>query len=100
MLLTVFEGMPYELWGVRNLARHVGLKIERSFKFAAEQYPSYKHARTLGNVEGGGGWKGEEREARTFVLREQGWSGIGDEKGKEEGESEDRQDEDGFDDSD
>lgn len=42
--------------------------MERSFKFQASAYPGYRHARTLGNIEGGGGWRGEEREARTFVL--------------------------------
>lgn len=68
VLLTIFEGMPYELWGVRNLARHVDLRVERSMRFDWGMWPGYQHARTLGNVEGGGGWKGEEREARMFVL--------------------------------
>ena len=49
--------------------------VERSLKFEAENYPGYKHARTIGNIEGGGGWRGEDREARMFVLREQGWVG-------------------------
>jgi len=34
----------------------------------ASMYPGYSHARTLGNVEGGGGWKGEDRRARMFVF--------------------------------
>lgn len=66
--MTVFEGEPYELWNVRDLARHVGLKVGRSFKFQSRAYPGYKHARTLGNIEGGGGWKGEDRSARTYIL--------------------------------
>lgn len=40
----------------------------RSFKFQAVAYPGYKHARTLGNIEGGGGWKGEDRPARTYIF--------------------------------
>lgn len=64
----MFEGEPYELWNIRDLARHVGLKVGRSFKFQSKAYPGYKHARTLGNIEGGGGWKGEDRSARTYIL--------------------------------
>ena len=66
--MTIFEGEPYDLWNVRDLARHAGLKVERSFRFQASAYPGYKHARTLGIIEGGGGWKGEDRPARTYVF--------------------------------
>ena len=69
VVVTVFEGEPYSLWNLRDLARHVGLKVERSFKFDAGLYEDYRHARTLGNIEGGGGWKGELRNARTYVFR-------------------------------
>ncbi|KAL8673842.1 MAG: hypothetical protein Q9168_001754 [Polycauliona sp. 1 TL-2023] len=68
IIVTIFEGEPYSLWNIRDLARHVNLKVGRSFKFQTEAYPGYKHARTLGNIEGGGGWKGGDREARTYLL--------------------------------
>ena len=68
IIVTIFEGEPYSLWNIRDLARHVGLKVGRSFKFQASAYPGYKHARTLGNIEGGGGWKGEDRPARTYIF--------------------------------
>ena len=68
IIVTIFEGEPYELWNIRDLARHVGLKVERSFKFQASAYPGYQHARTLGNIEGGGGWKGVDRPARTYIF--------------------------------
>ncbi|MCJ1260162.1 hypothetical protein MMC22_000021 [Lobaria immixta] len=68
IVLTVFEGEPYELWNVRDLARHVGLKVGRSFRFQADAYPAYEHARTIGNITGGGGWKGEDRAARTYII--------------------------------
>ncbi|EON65922.1 hypothetical protein W97_05164 [Coniosporium apollinis CBS 100218] len=68
IIVTLFEGEPYTLWNIRDLARHVGLKVGRSFKFSAEAYPGYRHARTLGNIEGDGGWKGEDRPARTYVF--------------------------------
>ncbi|KAJ4304165.1 hypothetical protein N0V88_001775 [Collariella sp. IMI 366227] len=48
IIVTLFEGEPYTLWNVRDLARHAGLQVERSFKFVAGVYPGYGHARTLG----------------------------------------------------
>lgn len=68
ILVTIFEGEPYSLWNIRDLARHVGLQVGRSFKFQFDAYPGYRHARTLGNIEGGGGWKGEDRQARTYIF--------------------------------
>lgn len=68
IVVTIFEGEPYTLWNVRDLARHVGLKVQRSFKFEACAYPGYKHARTLGNIRDDGGWKGEDRASRTYIF--------------------------------
>ncbi|MCJ1248279.1 hypothetical protein MMC30_005496 [Trapelia coarctata] len=68
VLVTMFDGEPYTLWNVRDLGRHVGLRVVRSLRFEAGLYEGYRHARTLGNVQGGGGWKGEERGARTYVF--------------------------------
>lgn len=74
MVVTLFEGEPYTLWNIRDLGRHSGLQVERSFRFQASAYPGYHHARTLGvvrNKQGevtGGGWKGEERAARSYVF--------------------------------
>ncbi|TID19508.1 hypothetical protein E6O75_ATG06846 [Venturia nashicola] len=50
ILVTVFEGEPYTLWNVRDLARSVGLVVKRSWRFQKEVYPRYRHARTLGVV--------------------------------------------------
>ncbi|KAI4870931.1 hypothetical protein F4820DRAFT_402424 [Hypoxylon rubiginosum] len=73
IVVTLFEGEPYTLWNIRDLARHSGLRVERSFRFQASAYPGYHHARTLGvvknkNGEAGGGWKGEDRAARSYVF--------------------------------
>lgn len=68
VIVTLFEGEPYTLWNIRDLARHSGLKVLESFKFDWTEYPGYKHVRTLGTIEGGGAWKGEEREARMYVF--------------------------------
>ena len=77
IIVTLFEGEPYTLWNIRDLGRHAGLAVERSFRFQARAYPGYHHARTLGVVrnkkgEHGGGWKGEERAARSYVFRRKG----------------------------
>jgi len=69
IIITLFEGEPYTLWNIRDLARHSGLEVQRSFRFQAEAYPGYSHARTLGNIDGGGGWKGENRAARSYVFQ-------------------------------
>jgi len=76
IVVTLFEGEPYTLWNIRDLARHSGLAVERSFRFRADAYPGYRHARTLGVVrtrKGTGevsssGWRGEERAARSYVF--------------------------------
>jgi 25S rRNA (uracil2634-N3)-methyltransferase len=73
IVVTLFEGEPYTLWNIRDLARHSGLQVDTSFRFQAVAYPGYHHARTLGVVknkagETGGGWKGEERPARSYIF--------------------------------
>ena len=73
IVITLFEAEPYTLWNVRDLGRHAGLQVERSFKLQWGAYPGYHHARTLGVVkskagEDGGGWKGEERSARSYIF--------------------------------
>lgn len=74
ILVTLFEGEPYTLWNIRDLARHAGLKVVTSFRFPWASYEGYAHARTLGHIEGKqggggrGGWKGEDREARMCVF--------------------------------
>lgn len=77
IIVTLFEGMPYTLWNIRDLGRHSGLQVEKSFKFQAKAYPGYRHARTLGVIKGkdgkdGGGWRGEERESRSYVFMRKG----------------------------
>ncbi|KAK0732835.1 hypothetical protein B0T21DRAFT_264227, partial [Apiosordaria backusii] len=79
IIVTLFEGEPYTLWNIRDLGRHAGLEVERSFRFQAGAYPGYKHARTLGVVRNRktgevseGAWKGEKRESRSFVFVRKG----------------------------
>jgi 25S rRNA (uracil2634-N3)-methyltransferase len=77
IIVTLFEGEPYTLWNVRDLARHSGLQVERSFRFQAPTYPGYHHARTFGVVKNktsqpGAGWKGEDRPARSYIFVRKG----------------------------
>jgi 25S rRNA (uracil2634-N3)-methyltransferase len=67
-VITLFEGKQYDLWDIKGLAKNTGLRTQRSFRFQSEVYPGYSHARTLGNIHGGGGWKGEERNARLYIF--------------------------------
>ncbi|KAH6671510.1 hypothetical protein F5X68DRAFT_247207 [Plectosphaerella plurivora] len=75
IIVTLFDGEPYSLWNVRDLARHAGLAVSRSFRFPWSSYPGYRHARTLGVVKSGGGgesttaWRGEDRPARSYVFQ-------------------------------
>jgi Domain of unknown function (DUF2431) len=85
IIISLFEGEPYSLWNIRDLARHSGYKVVTSWRFPWKAYPGYRHARTIGEVlrktngleeaekngqarKKGGAWKGEEREARGFVF--------------------------------
>ncbi|WEW56277.1 adenosylmethionine-dependent methyltransferase [Emydomyces testavorans] len=79
VIVTLFEGEPYTLWNIRDLARHAGLRVVTSFKFPWVSYPGYSHARTLGEIEGRdggrGGWRGEKREARSYVFERKEFEG-------------------------
>jgi len=77
IIITVFEGEPYTLWNVRDLARNKGLVVRRSWKFDPGVYPGYRHARTAGVIKKGGAdgeeesetaWRGEDRAARTYEF--------------------------------
>lgn len=77
IIVTLFEGEPYSLWNVRDLARNKGLVARRSWRFDGGVYPGYRHARTIGVIKKGGemgeeesetAWRGEERSARTYEF--------------------------------
>lgn len=100
IIITLFEGEPYTLWNIRDLARFSDLQVAESFKFQASAYPGYKHARTLGVVKGkngevGAGWKGEERAARSYVFVRKGEGVVMGEGKKKKDESSDDESEDG-----
>ena len=97
IVITLFEGEPYTLWNIRDLARHAGMEIKESFRFQAKAYPGYRHARTLGVVRGKDGevregerrgWRGEERAARSFVFVRKGEGQVMGTGKRKRGESE------------
>ncbi|CCC08419.1 hypothetical protein SMACR_01963 [Sordaria macrospora] len=106
IIVTLFEGEPYTLWNIRDLARHSDLAVKESFKFQARAYPGYHHARTLGVVKNKKGeaaekaWKGEERPARSYVFVRKDdvpkppAPGMGKKRKAEESDDEDEEEED------
>ena len=86
VIVSLFDGEPYTLWNIRDLARHSGFRVVTSWRFPWKAYPGYRHARTLGEIrrktngrevadqdgqdhKKRGAWRGEEREARGFVFK-------------------------------
>lgn len=86
VIVSLFDGEPYTLWNIKDLARHSGFQVVTSWRFPWKAYPGYRHARTLGEIrrktndgetakQNGqdhkkrGAWRGEEREARGFVFK-------------------------------
>ncbi|KAG7128866.1 hypothetical protein HYQ45_011807 [Verticillium longisporum] len=86
--VTLFEGEPYTLWNVRDLARHAGLDVDTSFRFPWAAYPGYRHARTLGVVKArGGARRGEHGDEGGAQQQEQEQEeGVGEGEGDEEEE--------------
>ncbi|RPA81624.1 hypothetical protein BJ508DRAFT_414682 [Ascobolus immersus RN42] len=58
VIVTLFSSPHYDAWNIKGLAKSQGFRVQRSFKFLAEEFPGYRHARTVGNIEKGGKRKG------------------------------------------
>lgn len=67
ILLTVFAGEPYDSWQIKALAKENALMLDKSSKFAWENYPQYHHKRT--NSEQNTTKPAHEREARTYIFK-------------------------------
>ncbi|KAJ4302654.1 hypothetical protein N0V90_001543 [Kalmusia sp. IMI 367209] len=87
VLVCLFEGEPYTLWNVKDLGRHVGLRVVESYAFAWEEYPGYAHVRTLGRLREVG--RGEERRGgREWEGKGQQEKSKGRKRPRDESESE------------
>ncbi|KAI9149750.1 hypothetical protein H9P43_009929 [Blastocladiella emersonii ATCC 22665] len=68
-VVTVKAGNPYDLWGVKRLAKMSGLITKASFPFFPDLYPGYEHRRTLGfDAKISAAANAEIRHARTYIF--------------------------------
>ncbi|KAL3233398.1 hypothetical protein RNJ44_03438 [Nakaseomyces bracarensis] len=67
IILSLFNGEPYDSWSVKILAKNNGLQIERSNKFQWENFKSYNHKRT--NSEQDTTKPAKERDARIYIFK-------------------------------
>ncbi|KAK9456569.1 hypothetical protein V1511DRAFT_494696 [Dipodascopsis uninucleata] len=67
IVISLFEGLPYSLWNLKELALSCGLNTIRSGKFVWDHYLGYKHRRTSGV--GDTTKKANERAARMFIFQ-------------------------------
>ncbi|KAI5961651.1 uncharacterized protein KGF55_003968 [Candida pseudojiufengensis] len=66
IILTVFEGEPYNSWGIKIIAKEQNFKVEQSGKFDWEMFPEYHHKRT--NSSQDTTKPANERDARLYVF--------------------------------
>lgn len=69
IILSLFEGEPYNSWSVKILARNIDYKVERSGRFDWTMFPEYHHKRTTS------GFRdttkpAAERDARLYIFEE------------------------------
>ncbi|KAK9387940.1 hypothetical protein V1515DRAFT_585819 [Lipomyces mesembrius] len=67
VVVTLFDGLPYSLWNLKELAKKSGFETVRSGKFVWEYYEGYKHRKTSGM--GDTTKKSQERDARTYIFQ-------------------------------
>lgn len=67
ILMSVFNGEPYDSWMIKSLAKDNGLHVKRSNRFQWELYPTYNHKRT--NSEQDTTKPAREREARIYIFQ-------------------------------
>lgn len=87
ILVSVFEGEPYDSWQIKMLARSEGFKVERSGRFDWSIFPEYHHKRTNGIRDTTK--PAAERDARMYIFDK---SSQGKDKGKDKGKEEDSDD--------
>ena len=47
-MVTLKSGLPYEEWGIVEIAKLAGYYVHTCTEFAPENYPGYEHRRTIG----------------------------------------------------
>lgn len=67
IILSLFDGEPYDSWSVKILAKNNGLQLERSGKFQWENFKNYNHRRT--NSEQDTTKPAKDRDARIYIFK-------------------------------
>ena len=47
-MVTLKSGLPYEEWGIVEIAKLAGYYVHTCTEFAPDNYPGYEHRRTIG----------------------------------------------------
>ncbi|EMG46018.1 hypothetical protein G210_3751 [Candida maltosa Xu316] len=68
IILSLFEGEPYQSWGIKIIGRNNGYRVERSGKFDWSMFPEYHHRRT--NSTKDTTKPAAERDARIYIFDE------------------------------
>lgn len=66
VILTIFEGEPYDSWNIKGLAKSLGFKVVRSSLFDWKLFPEYHHKRT--NSTSDTTKPAHERNARIYIF--------------------------------
>lgn len=66
IIITLFEGEPYNSWGIKIIGRSENLRVERSGRLDWEMFPGYHHKRTNGVRDTTK--PAAERDARMYVF--------------------------------
>lgn len=66
IILSLFDGEPYDSWQIKLLAKKNGLTLSRSSKFQWANFPGYHHRRT--NSEQDTTKPAKERDARFYIF--------------------------------
>ncbi|KAG5366329.1 25S rRNA (uridine(2634)-N(3))-methyltransferase [Yarrowia sp. B02] len=74
VIVTLFDGAPYNLWAIKSLAKDAGFKSVYTGPFDWEVFPNYHHRRTRGM--GDTTKKAETRKAKFFVFEVEDGRGI------------------------
>lgn len=74
VIVTLFDGAPYNLWAVKSLAKDAGFKSVYTGPFDWDIFPNYHHRRTRGM--GDTTKKAETRKAKFFVFEVEDGRGI------------------------
>lgn len=68
IIVSMFNGEPYDSWQIKLLSKRNGFTLDRSCKFQWSNYPEYHHRRT--NSEQTTTKPAEERDARTYIFKQ------------------------------